>query len=92
MVKLMTEIELNAQLEKLEELRISNLPKSPRRRTGSQYRREKRVQKNDRLMRIVTRQYVPHAGHVDWSFDPETWYGLQLALEARLNELKGELK
>lgn len=72
MVKLMTEIELNAQLEKLEELRISNLQKLPRRRTGTQYRREKRIQKNDRLMRIVTRQYVPHAGYVDWDFDGDT--------------------
>lgn len=68
----MTEIELNAQLEKLEELRISNLQKLPRRRTGTQYRREKRIQKNDRLMRIVTRQYVPHAGYVDWDFDGDT--------------------
>ena len=61
MVKPMTEIELN---EKIENLLTESAPRQPSRRTGSAYRREMRIRKNDALMRIVTRRYVPHAGYI----------------------------
>ena len=66
MVKPMTEIELN---EKIENLLTESAPRQPSRRTGSAYRREMRIRKNDALMRIVTRKYVPHAGYIDYGFD-----------------------
>ena len=31
-----------------------------------------RIRKNDALMRIVTRRYVPHAGYIDYGFDGDT--------------------
>ena len=62
MVKPMTEIELN---EKIENLLTESAPRQPSRRTGSAYRREMRIRKNNALMRIVTRRYVPHAGYID---------------------------
>ena len=31
-----------------------------------------RIRKNDALMRIVTRKYVPHAGYIDYGFDGDT--------------------
>ena len=61
MVKPMTEIELN---EKIENLLTESAPVQSSRRTGSAYRREMRIRKNDALMRIVTRRYVPHAGYM----------------------------
>lgn len=69
MEKLMTEIELN---EKIEALLIDPGPQRPARRTGTAYRREMRVRKNDALMRIITRSYVPHAGYIDYGFDGDT--------------------
>ena len=69
MVKPMTEIELN---EKIENLLTESAPRQPSRRTGSAYRREMRIRKNDALMRIVTRRYVPHAGYIDYGFDGDT--------------------
>lgn len=54
MVKPMTEIELN---KKIENLLTESVPRQPSRRTGSAYRREMRIRKNDALMRIVTRKY-----------------------------------
>lgn len=69
MVKPMTEIELN---EKIENLLTESAPRQPSRRTGSAYRREMRIRKNDALMRIVTRRYVPHAGYIDYGFDGNT--------------------
>lgn len=41
------------------------------------------------LIRDIREHLTDYAEHEPY---PETWYGLQLALEARLNELKGELK
>ncbi|MDD5022279.1 MAG: hypothetical protein PHR82_09165 [Endomicrobiaceae bacterium] len=38
------------------------------RKTGRAYRRVMREQKTNRLMRIVNRYYIPHAGYVDWDF------------------------
>ena len=69
MVKPMTEIELN---EKIENLLTESAPVQSSRRTGSAYRREMRIRKNDALMRIVTRRYVPHAGYIDYGFDGDT--------------------
>ena len=69
MVKPMTEIELN---KKIENLLTESAPRQPSRRTGSAYRREMRIRKNDALMRIVTRKYVPHAGYIDYGFDGDT--------------------
>ena len=69
MVKPMTEIELN---EKIENLLTESATRQPSRRTGSAYRREMRIRKNDALMRIVTRRYVPHAGYIDYGFDGDT--------------------
>lgn len=65
----MTEIELNEQIESL--LTEPALQRQPR-RSGAAYRREMRVRKNDRLMRIVTRSYVPHVGYIDYGFDGDT--------------------
>lgn len=69
MVKPMTEIELN---EKIENLLTGSATRQPSRRTDSAYRREMRIRKNDALMRIVTRRYVPHAGYIDYGFDGNT--------------------
>lgn len=69
MVRPMTEIELN---EEIENLLTESAAGQPSRRTGSAYRREMRIRKNDALMRIVTRKYVPHAGYIDYGFDGDT--------------------
>lgn len=63
----MTEIELNRQLEELEAARC-DLVGIALRRTGSAYRRMMKRQKQERLYRIVTGSYIPHAGYVDWDF------------------------
>ena len=47
-------------------------PVQSSRRTGSAYRREMRIRKNDALMRIVIRRYVPHAGYIDYGFGGNT--------------------
>ena len=55
----MTEIELNEQINLL----LTESASQPlSRHTGMAYRREMKVRKNDPLMRIVTRGYVPHIG------------------------------
>lgn len=73
MGKLMTEIELNEQIERIEALRIEMLTPSPDRRTGAAYRREMRTRKNDALMRaLFSRRYIPRAPYVDWGFDGPT--------------------
>ena len=71
MVKLMTEIELNAQIESL---LTEQAQQSPGRRTGAAYRREMCIRKNDALMQIVTRRYIPRGAYVDWEFDGSTLY------------------
>ena len=68
----MTEIALNERLEELERERCDRLPPPSNRRTGKAYRRQMHIKKNDELMRIVTRHYVPHAGYIDWGFDGPT--------------------
>ena len=72
MGKYMTETELNEVLLQTEQQRLEQLPSEPSRRGGRLYRQQQTVRKNDRLMRIVTRRYVPHAGYIDWGFDGDT--------------------
>jgi hypothetical protein len=68
----MTETEINEALLRLEQQRNELLPPAPTRRTGACYRRQMRFCKNDRLMVIVGRHYIPHAGYIDWGFDGKT--------------------
>ena len=68
----MTEIELNERLAQIEEQLLASLPPVSKRRTGQAYRRRMHIKKNDDLLKIVTRQYAPHAGYVDWGFDGRT--------------------
>lgn len=69
MVKPMTEIELNEQIAAL-------LTEQPNQRKPHQhcnaYKIERGIQKDDQLLRVITRHYVPHAGYVDWGFDGST--------------------
>lgn len=69
MVKPMTEIELNEQIETLL-TEHPNMDKSNRRRKTS--KQEIDIRKDDRLLRIISRHYIPHAGYVDWGFDGVT--------------------
>lgn len=68
----MTETEINEALLRIEQQRNELLLPTPKRRTGTQYRRQMHFRKNDRLMEIVTRHYIPHAGYIDWGFDGRT--------------------
>ncbi|MDD3229901.1 MAG: hypothetical protein PHE09_11875 [Oscillospiraceae bacterium] len=68
----MTETELNEALLQIEQRRVEQLPADPPRCGGRLYRRQLAVRKNDHLMRIVTRHYVPHAGYIDWGFDGDS--------------------
>lgn len=68
----MTEIELNEKLAQIEEERLATLPPLLKRRTGQAFRRRMHIKKNDDLLKIVTRQYAPHAGYVDWGFQGRT--------------------
>lgn len=69
MVKPMTEIELN---EKIESLLTESDSIQPVRRTGTAYRREMGVRKNDKRMRAISRHYIPRGPFVDWGFDGST--------------------
>lgn len=51
----------------MEHSRIEQAPKSTGRNRGIAYRRKTRRQKFNRLYKIVTGSYIPHAGYVDWS-------------------------
>ena len=70
---LMTEIELNRQIEASEQQRADLLPPQPKRRTGRAYRRMMNERKFKHLFRIVTHGYRPHAGYVDWSYVDGKW-------------------
>jgi len=69
MVKPMTEIELNEQIECL---LTDQAPQGSTRPTGAAYRREMLVRKNDVRMRAISRHYIPRGPFVDWSFDGTT--------------------
>ena len=64
----MTETELNRQIEVSEQQRAELLAPQPKRRTGRAYRRMMNERKFRRLYRIVTSNYVPHAGYTSWSY------------------------
>ena len=68
MVKPMTEIELNEQLAIL----LTEQPNREKKQSRRSYAREKQVEKDDRLLRIIQRHYMPHAGYVDYGFDGTT--------------------
>lgn len=65
----MTEIELNEQIEAL----LNEVPNQTRTmRSRRAQIRELKVRKDDRLLLIIQRHYIPHAGYVDWDFDGAT--------------------
>ena len=66
-VKPMTEIELNEKITNL----LSENP-TQQKQSRRPYARENRVKKDDRLLRIIQRYYIPHAGYVDCGFDSTT--------------------
>jgi len=68
-VKPMTEIELN---ERIDALLSENPTQQKEGQSSRPHSREMRVHKDDRLLRIISRHYVPHAGYVDWGFDGRT--------------------
>ena len=69
MVKPMTEIELNEQIKTL----LTEHPNVDKpNRSRKTCKQEIAVRKDDRLLRIISRHYIPHAGYVDWSFDGVT--------------------
>lgn len=49
--------------------------KACERRTGRAYRRKMKIQKDDRLYRIVKDRYVPHVAYVPWDFNGKTLNG-----------------
>ena len=65
--KAMTEIELNEKITNL----LSENP-TQQKQSRRPYARENRVKKDDRLLRIIQRYYIPHAGYVDCGFDSTT--------------------
>ena len=69
MVKPMTEIELN---EKIEAILADNPVREKEHRAKRARARDTKVRKNDELLKIVNRHYVPHAGYVDWGFEGTT--------------------
>ena len=65
----MTEIELNEKIEVI----LADTPVREKERRAKRARaREIKVRKNDELLKIVSRHYVPHAGYVDWGFEGRT--------------------
>ena len=63
----MTEIELNEKITNL----LSENP-TQQKQSRRPYARENRAKKDDRLLRIIQRYYIPHAGYVDCGFDSTT--------------------
>lgn len=58
-VKPMTEIELNERIDAL----LSENPTQQKTGQGSRpHSREMKVHKDDRLLRVISRHYIPHAG------------------------------
>lgn len=51
---------------------INALGQKKKRRRDRLHRRTAKARKDDRLLQIVTRYYMPHAGYVDWDFDGRT--------------------
>ena len=62
----MTENAINEQIEAL----LTEQPDMERPdRTRHAGKTEIDVRKNDRLLQIVRRKFLPHAGYVDWNFE-----------------------
>ena len=57
-VKPMTEIELNERIDVL----LSENPTQQKAGKAKSHNREMKVHKDDRLLRIISRHYIPHAG------------------------------
>lgn len=69
----MIEREQNKQ-NAVSETNLNDLvPTESKWRRGRAYRRLMKKREFDRLFRIVTRSYVPHAGYVDWSYVGDQW-------------------
>lgn len=65
--------EQNKQIEVGKAKSNDLLSTKPYWRRGRAYRRLMKKREFDRLFRIVTRSYVPHAGYVDWSYVGDQW-------------------
>ena len=68
MEKPMTEQEINAFLDEMVQERIEREHLCRDEKAVMRRRREMRGRKNDRLLRIISHGYKPHAGYVDWDF------------------------
>jgi hypothetical protein len=68
MEKPMTEQEINAFLDGIVQERIERELFVRDEKAAARRRRELRCRKNARLLRIISRGYMPHAGYVDWDF------------------------
>lgn len=67
----MTETELNERIDEIREADKSE--EHQKKKSRARLRRARRVQKNDRLLRIINYGgYAPHRGYVDWGFDGKT--------------------
>ena len=64
----MTEQEINAFLDEIVQERIERERLCRDEKAVMRRRREMRGRKNDRLLRIISHGYKPHAGYVDWDF------------------------
>lgn len=65
----MTETELNESIAAL----LTDRPVRQKEGEGSRRRRRKmKVRKDDRLFKIISGRYLPHAGYVNWNFDGTT--------------------
>lgn len=66
----MTEIKLSEKIETL----LNDIPtqQKPNRSYDVYMRREIKIRKNDRLMRIITQHYIPHSGYINSGFDGKT--------------------
>ena len=63
----MTEFEINEQLAIL----LSKNPVQMKQSSRLSIRKAS-AEKNDRLLRIIRRHYIPHAGYIDYGFDSFT--------------------
>ena len=68
-VKPMTNIELN---ERIHALLRENPTQQKTGQSNQLYSRVMKVHRDDRLLKIIRRYYMPHAGYVDWAFDGQT--------------------
>lgn len=72
MGKPMTEQEITAFLDMIVQERIERERHSRDEKAVVRHRRDNKVRKNDRVMRIVTTSYGPRARWLDWDFNGRT--------------------